>query len=71
MRAVAPVVEVANLPEKKFLITSNMLTEDVISLTGGQLFQLVFALYVYENATNATVMCWTLSGMISVLVRKY
>ena len=55
----APVVEVADLPEetaKEFLITSNMprdLAEDVISLTGGQLSQLIIALYVYENATNA------------------
>ena len=55
----APVVEVTDLPEetaKEFLITSNMprdLAEDVISLTGGQLSQLVIALYVYENATNA------------------
>ena len=55
----APVVEVTDLPEetaKEFLITSNMprdLAEDVISLTDGQLSQLIIALYVYENATNA------------------
>ena len=58
----APVVEVANVPEeaaKEFLITSNMpcdLVEDVFSLIGGWLSQLIIVLYVYENATDNSLL---------------
>ena len=47
----APVTEITDLPEE-FLITLMHLTEDVISLTGDQLSQMIIALYVYENATD-------------------
>lgn len=53
----APVIEVADLPEKRakeFLRTKMPLdlTDKVISLAGGRLSHLITALYVYENATD-------------------
>ena len=47
----APVTEVTDLPEE-ILIMLMHLTEDVISLTGDRLSQMIIALYVYENATD-------------------